>query len=120
MIIFYIRMFKGLKQKFSKKMLSIGFLLLALFIALFLGSYKFLVVDSPANLPLIMESLDNMKTEETNPSTAAPAASPTASPSTSNSREEQVSKILAKYMEKNAPASASPAPAAQITTTTTP
>ena len=69
-----------LKLKFSKKsIVSVLFLLAALFIALFLGSYKFLT----------MENLDNMDTSAPAPAPAsshspknapAPAPAPAASP----------------------------------------
>lgn len=113
-------MFKGLKQKFSKKMVSILFLLAALLIALFLGSYNFLVVNSTSMLPHIMEPLDNMKNTTEASSGNAPVAA--ASPAASNSQSEQVSKILAKYMEKNTTANSpvAAAPVATTTTTTTP
>lgn len=43
--------------KFSKKMGSIIFLLAALFIALLLGSFSFLVIQQPANLPHFYEGM---------------------------------------------------------------
>lgn len=66
------------KCKFSKKcMTSIVFLLAALLISLFLGSYNFLTVNSVASLPNVLENLDNM-----DPAPAPMAAvDPNASPS---------------------------------------
>jgi hypothetical protein len=84
-------------MKFSKKMMSILFLLAALIIALLLGSYNFLVIDNNARLPFVLEGYDNAAIAT--PSAATDIASATAPASASGPSNEDVSKLLTQYIE---------------------
>lgn len=54
--------------KFSKKTTSILFLLAALFIALFLGSYNYLIIKKQViDLPIVHEGITNEPVEITKP-----------------------------------------------------